>query len=116
MFKHKTVFEEQIMLDDLPESIRAEIVNRVVNNFLETCKVVFWGFQRDIVLPLAIAMKRMPCVEEDIIVREGDEARELYFMILGTADEFALYDSPHEKQLGTINEGSFFGEAELLLR
>ena len=116
MFKHKTVFEEQDMLDDLPESVRAEIVQRVVSNFLEQCKVVFWGFKRDVVLPLAIAMKRMPCTDGETIIREGDDARELYFVVSGRMMEYAMHETPKEVRLGPIHEGGFCGEAELLLK
>lgn len=49
----------------------------------------------------------------EIIVREADEAREMYLIQEGAADVFKMVDGA-EVRLATLDRGSFFGEMSLL--
>ena len=49
----------------------------------------------------------------EVIVREGDEGREMYLIQDGAADVFKSVDGT-EVRLATLERGSFFGEMSLL--
>jgi CRP-like cAMP-binding protein len=49
----------------------------------------------------------------EVIVKEGDEGREMYLIQEGAADVFKLVDG-REVRLATLERGSFFGEMSLL--
>ena len=49
----------------------------------------------------------------EVIVREGDEGREMYLIQDGSAEVFKLVDG-EEVRLATLDRGSFFGEMSLL--
>eukprot|EP00002_Diphylleia_rotans_P039049 TRINITY_DN8962_c0_g6_i1.p1 TRINITY_DN8962_c0_g6~~TRINITY_DN8962_c0_g6_i1.p1 ORF type:complete len:562 (+),score=114.61 TRINITY_DN8962_c0_g6_i1:68-1753(+) len=56
-------------------------------------------------------MKPLTCVPNEIIVYEGDEGNEMYFITSGTVH---IYRSAFPEKVKAIGEGEFFGEMALM--
>ena len=57
MYKHRTIFDEEQLLDELPENMRLDITQRVVRNFIRTYGF-FSSFKESVILPLSLSLRR----------------------------------------------------------
>lgn len=115
MFKYKSVFDEEIIIDELPESIRRVLVDHKVKLFKGDYRFFAHDFTSDIILKTALKMRRMHVQQGTPIVCEGDEARDVYFLIQGQAVvEKASAVDGQMVQVGMIANGMMFGEVELV--
>ena len=122
MYKHKSVFSDvegsregesvlKEIIDELPESIRRHLVEYTANNFKEDYHFLK-DMGADLLLPLTMAIRRIRFPLGETIFFEKDEAREVYFMVNGTAEISRLMTSGPQV-LHRISGGHIFGHVEL---
>ena len=76
------VFDEEEILEELPEAVRRDLVSSMTAGFIEEFSF-FRGISEDILLQLHFSMRRMHLATETEVIKEGDEARDVYFLITG---------------------------------
>eukprot|EP01051_Picozoa_sp_SAG22_P001312 SAG22_NODE_50_length_24611_cov_74.139687_5_plen_181_part_00 len=114
MFKYKSVFDEEVIIEELPESIRQVLVDHKVKLFKSEYRFFAHDFTPDIILKTALKMRRMHVQQGNEIVREGDEARDVYFLIQGQAVVEKKKADGSIAQIGNVANGMMFGEVELV--
>ena len=50
------------------------------------------------------------CVPNDLVFREGDIGKEMYFLTQGIMEVVGCVDTPKEEHYAMLHEGDFFGE------
>ena len=50
------------------------------------------------------------CVPMDLVFREGDVGKEMYFLVKGLLQVVVNVGTEHEEKYGMIQEGDYFGE------
>jgi CRP-like cAMP-binding protein len=50
------------------------------------------------------------CVPNDLVFREGDIGKEMYFLTQGIMEVVGCVDTPKEEHYAVLHEGDFFGE------
>jgi len=55
-------------------------------------------------------VKRASFADGDVIFREGEPSDAAYLVISGFVQIVSGYGSPHQKTLGTLGKGQYFGE------
>jgi CRP/FNR family transcriptional regulator, cyclic AMP receptor protein len=63
--------------------------------------------RRAVVFP---AVKRASFADGDVIFREGEPSDAAYLVISGFVQIVSGYGSPHQRTLGTLGKGQYFGE------
>ena len=125
MFVHKPAFAEKDLLNEIPEALRSTLAHKVTLNFIKSYGF-FSDFRDAVILPLCNSVRRVPAKKCDIIISRGSTAREMYLILHGCVDVYDNYAaaSHHSSQydvydhdpnsLGLIQDGHFFGQAELM--
>ena len=111
MYRHKTIFDEEEMLDELPESARKIMVDGIGESFKSNYQL-FLGCDEEVVVKLFLAMRQMRFVEDKNIVSKGDVAREVYFLIHGNTHVCLHNGSCSAAQNHSTVEGLYAPEAE----
>ena len=75
---------------------------------------LFESADRDFLLDLSLQLKPLGLESEQVIIRSGEEAKEMFLILSGSVQ--ILADGGDANVLATINAGSFFGEVGLLFK
>ena len=59
-------------------------------------------------------MRRMRAECNELVIKEGEVARELYVVVTGAADVFVQWNLPGQMKVGSVSKGALFGEVEML--
>ena len=99
------------ILDSYPQFLKRDCLMHIHLEFIR--KVPFFakvpdGFIRAIITQLQSEL----CLSQDIIIHEGDAAKEMYFLRIGAVDVYAPQSS---RVVVTLKKGAFFGEIGLLM-
>eukprot|EP01052_Picozoa_sp_SAG31_P022773 SAG31_NODE_1831_length_7148_cov_8.788055_1_plen_982_part_10 len=114
MFKYKSVFDEEAIIDELPESIRRVLVDHKIKLFKQDYQFFAHDFTSDVILKISLKMRRLHVLQGSYIVCEGDEARDVYFLIQGQAVVEKKTRTGNTATIGAISPGMMFGEVELV--
>ena len=105
-------FDVQSLLNELPRALRIETQLYIHKNLVT--KVTFFqscdeAFIKEIVQSLDLQV----CLEDAMVVEEGDIAREMYFLRQGEMS--VLEPGGGTRSVATLLEGSYFGEIAVLV-
>lgn len=113
LYKHRSVFDENVILSELSNNIRNQIIIEVHLDFVANCKL-FVGEDRNVVCAFVTRLRPMYHNKGDLIGNEGWIFREMYFLVKGEVEVFIDYEkSPFT--VGIYNTGCYFGDASLIL-
>jgi CRP-like cAMP-binding protein len=103
-------FREDTFLDDLPESMRIEVLLNLTQDLLNKvplfkhCSVSL----RNVLLK---SLKMQINAPDDYVSREGEPGREIYFISRGTVE---ILSGEENQSHGTLGSGEYFGHMSLL--
>ncbi|OQS04106.1 Voltage-gated Ion Channel (VIC) Superfamily, partial [Thraustotheca clavata] len=112
-YRHRSVFDEDSILQHLPSVIRHEVVHHVYRKFI--ARIDFLSeFHEGLVSDMAIAMNPFFVTKEQGIYMQHEIAAHVFFLMKGTAVLLKTYTSQlSEVHLMQIGPGMHFGEVEL---
>jgi voltage-gated potassium channel len=111
IWKHRMGYEESELLDQLPHSLKLDVSLFLKREILE--KVPLFRNTSDRFLQaIALALKPTVALPGDAVVTSGDEANGMYFVSHG---KLRVVAQDGRSVLGTLGEGTFFGEMALVL-
>ena len=107
---NKQAFEEETVLEALPDRLRAEIALHV---HLDTMKkvAIFQNCEPGLLVELVLKLKYSVFSPGDYICRKGDIGREMYIVKKGKLEVVA---EDEVTVFATLKEGSVFGEVSIL--
>eukprot|EP00899_Mesostigma_viride_P014121 jgi/Mesvir1/2270/Mv19312-RA.2 len=109
-WRTRKMMDEMGILRDLPPSLRVEVCMYTCQDLLKT--VPFFEDAEDGFLSSVVTLLRpLVVLEGDVIVREGEVSREMYFIRTGLVQV-----SAGDKFVTQLRSGSYFGEIGLLAR
>mmetsp|Transcript_18147 Transcript_18147/g.30266 ORF Transcript_18147/g.30266 Transcript_18147/m.30266 type:complete len:582 (-) Transcript_18147:1749-3494(-) len=104
-------FDEEEILSEMSSSLRSE-VQLLMNRDLIERVPFFKGADTRFIVRIISALKRRCYAPGDIIMQEGEVAREMYLISQGAVNIV----SNTGKILNTLHDGDFFGEIGILLQ
>ena len=108
-FGRKMGFDEDEMMDDLPYTLRMEVVSHQRYHTLKSC-LLFESLEASLLRRIGFKLTSLVASPGDEIVRENDIGYSMFFLTKG----FANVVSNNPKTLySTVVTGSFFGESAL---
>ena len=110
LWTNKKTLDEEMILNTLPEKLRAEIAIHV---HLDTLKQVsiFSDCEPGLLVELVLKLKPQVFSPGDFICRKGDIGREMYIVKQG---KLQVVSEDCKVVYATLNEGSYFGEISIL--
>jgi CRP-like cAMP-binding protein len=75
---------------------------------------LFGGLCDEALQHLASTLKILKCGADEVIFREGDQAREFYVLLRGEVEIFKALKGGAEARLATLSPGHWFGEMSVL--
>ena len=75
---------------------------------------LFGGLSDEALQQLASNLKILKRAADEVIFREGDQAREFYVLLRGEVEIFKVLNGGAEARLATLNPGHWFGEMSVL--
>lgn len=113
LYKHRSVFDENVILSELSNNIRNQIIIEVHLDFVANCQL-FVGEDRNVVCAFVTRLRPMYHNKGDLIGNESWIFREMYFLVKGEVEVFIDYNqSPFT--VGLYNAGCYFGDESLIL-
>ncbi|CAK4674261.1 unnamed protein product [Aphanomyces euteiches] len=126
-YRHRSVFDEEAILSNLPTVMRNEVVHHVLNKFIS--RIDFLAeFHEGLVSDMAVAMHPFFCIKEEAVYFQNEIAVHVFFLTKGchtrvknvfnsAVGSLSLIKSyPNEAAevtLMTLGAGEHFGEIEL---
>jgi hypothetical protein len=103
-------FREDTFLDDLPESLRIEVLLSLTRDLLDKVPL-FKHCSPSLRNVLLRSLKPQINAPRGYIAREGEPGKEIYFISRGKAE---IVSGPEKKSHGTLEPGEYFGHMSLL--
>ena len=103
-------FDESVIVDELPPSLRAEVSLFLKKDVIEKVPL-FKGAGTDLIRDIALAMHPLVYLPGDYIFRAGDQGKEMFFIGRGTVE---ILGKERESVQATLGDGQFFGEVALV--
>lgn len=75
---------------------------------------LFGGLDDDVLQHLASTLKVLKRGADEVIFRDGDQAREFYVLLRGEVEVFKALKGGAEARLATLSPGHWFGEMSVL--
>ncbi|KAF0717474.1 Aste57867_2264 [Aphanomyces stellatus] len=112
-YRHRSVFDEEAVLGNLPPILRDKVVHHVLKEFIERFDFLA-SYHHSLVTDVAVAMQPTFCLKDETIFHEGEIAVHIYFLVTGTLTVVkSVAKFERVKNLATIYDGQHFGEVEL---
>lgn len=110
LWNNRQALDEESVLDDLPEKLKAEIA---MNVHLETLKrvAIFQECESGLLMQLVLSLKLAVFSPGDCVCRKGDIGKELYIIKRG---KLTVVADDGSTVLATLSEGTVFGEISIL--
>jgi CRP-like cAMP-binding protein len=102
--------DEEILLQELPTNIRAEVANYTYQNVFQNIKF-FKDKDPAFILSFLPCLKRISAEKDEILYNQGKIAEEVYFLLSGRVKMVNLDGFIFRHYV----EGSYFGDIEILL-
>ncbi|KAK9878771.1 hypothetical protein WA026_023751 [Henosepilachna vigintioctopunctata] len=106
----KTIYKEKIILENLSNSLKNEILWHVCQNFI-TRVDIFKEMPPNVMMKLVMMLKQEIYLPNDVVVQTGDIGTEMFFIYVGV---LAVYTATG-KEICHLTDGDHFGEIALLL-
>ncbi|CAK4671621.1 unnamed protein product [Aphanomyces euteiches] len=112
-YRHRSVFDEEAILSNLPTVMRNEVVHHVLNKFIS--RIDFLAeFHEGLVSDMAVAMHPFFCIKEEAVYFQNEIAVHVFFLTKGSLSLIKSYpNEAAEVTLMTLGAGEHFGEIEL---
>ena len=111
-FSKKSVFDEKVILSNLPPKHRKELLMSIYKPYLVQCPLL-QGMELGVMSRLCLMMRPYLAVESDEIVSEREVGEEMYLIMKGAVRLTSkMYPNYNER---TWEDGAFFGELTVLL-
>ncbi len=108
-YRQKHGFDESKFLEGLPDSLKSELSISLKKEAIEKIPL-FEQQNEDFLEEVAVHLKPLVSTPGDYIFKEGDEGKNVYFLISG---ELEVLSGVEEKIVSILHEGDFFGEIAL---
>jgi CRP-like cAMP-binding protein len=92
-FKTQTVFSEQTILNELPPSMRHDLIGAMYRELIEAVPL-FHGLPEDVIHMICMYLHPMPVQKGDVIIREGAIGTEMYIVKSGEVKVTMKNDAP----------------------
>ncbi len=103
--------EEQIIFNDLPDSLRLEVMMQLTKGLIE--KVPLFKYSSEnLKNVLLLALKAKTYDPDSLIVRSGETSKEIFFISEGSMD---IVDESGDKNYGSMTDGDYFGNLSIIL-
>ncbi|MGD8779476.1 MAG: cyclic nucleotide-binding domain-containing protein [Ignavibacteria bacterium] len=109
MFNSRMGYNEDAFLKDLPQSLKTEVALHLKKEVLEKIDL-FKDADVDFIREIALHLKPLVYTPGDIVIRKGDEGKEMFFVVKG---ELAVYSDLKKEPVAVLSDGDFFGEISL---
>ena len=106
--KEKVGYDESSFLEGLPTTLKTEAELELKKNFIVGIPI-FKNASADFVSRIAIKLELFIITPGEILMRQGEEGHEMYFIISGMLD--VIRD---DNSIFLLKEGDFFGEMALV--
>lgn len=106
--KEKVGYDESAFLDGLPTTLKTEAELELKKNFIVGIPI-FKNASVNFVTRIAIKLELVIITPGEILMRQGDEGNEMYFIISGMLDVIR-----NDDPIFLLKEGEFFGEMALV--
>ncbi|ETV77008.1 hypothetical protein, variant [Aphanomyces astaci] len=112
-YSHRSVFDEEAILNNLPTVMRNEVVHHVLNKFIS--RIDFLAeFHEGLVSDMAVAMNPFFCIKDEAVYLQNEIAVHVFFLTKGTVSLVKSYPNQlADTTLMTLTGGQHFGEVEL---
>ncbi|KAK9819773.1 hypothetical protein WJX72_002193 [[Myrmecia] bisecta] len=107
-WKAEKHFDEEEILEELPGSLRTEVCLHTCHDLI-TCVPFFEDAEEGFVTSLVTLLHPQVYLAGDVIIREGEVSREMYFIKAG-----AVQIEVNGNGITVLKKGSYFGEIGLL--
>lgn len=108
-FRQKHGFDESRFLEGLPESLNMELSIALKKDAIEKIPL-FENQDENFLEEVALHLKPTISTPGDYIFKEGDEGKNVYFLVKG---ELEVLSGKDEKIVSVLRDGDFFGEIAL---
>ena len=109
LWEQRLVIDEETILRELPPGLRDEVALHLRRDLVRNVPL-FQNASDAFLRDVALEMHSFVALPGDVIVREGDRGREMFFLSRGVAEAVG----PDGDVLRTMRDGDFFGEIALL--
>ncbi|EQC26504.1 hypothetical protein SDRG_15682 [Saprolegnia diclina VS20] len=112
-YRHRSVFDEDAILKNIPSILRHEVVHHVLRKFV--ARIDFLSeFHEGLVSDMAVAMHPFFVVKNESIFVQHEIAAHVFFLMKGSATLVKSYvNQMGETELMQLSPGVHFGEIEL---
>jgi len=101
---------QQLILKDLPESLRQDVRQNLFKNIIENWDVILDNQYNGVLSSIIQKLELRIIPQEELIIKYGEIAQEMYFIIKGQVNIISS-EGIHLAQIGV---GKNFGEMALL--
>jgi signal-transduction protein with cAMP-binding, CBS, and nucleotidyltransferase domain len=101
---------QQLILKDLPESLRQDVRQNLFKNIIENWDVILDNQDNGVLSSIIQKLELRIIPQEELIIKYGEIAQEMYFIIKGQVNIISS-EGIHLAQIGV---GKNFGEMALL--
>ena len=92
-FKAQTVFSEQVILNELPPSMRHDLIADLYRDLIEAVPL-FHGLPDDVIHMICLCLHPMPVQKGDVIIKQGAIGTEMYIVKSGEVKVTMKNDAP----------------------
>ncbi|ETV96450.1 hypothetical protein H310_10203 [Aphanomyces invadans] len=112
-YRHRSVFDEEAILNNLPTVMRNEVVHHVLSKFIS--RIDFLAeFHEGLVSDLAVAMNPFFCIKDEAVYLQNEIAVHVFFLTKGEVSLVKSYPNQlADTTLLTLTSGKHFGEVEI---
>ncbi|RHY29590.1 hypothetical protein DYB32_005041 [Aphanomyces invadans] len=112
-YRHRSVFDEEAILNNLPTVMRNEVVHHVLSKFIS--RIDFLAeFHEGLVSDLAVAMNPFFCIKDEAVYLQNEIAVHVFFLTKGEVSLVKSYPNQlADTTLLTLTSGKHFGEKAL---
>lgn len=110
LWKNFRGVRQQLILKDLPESLRQDVRQNLFKNIIENWDVILDNQDNGVLSSIIQKLELRIIPQEELIIKYGEIAQEMYFIIKGQVNIISS-EGIHLAQIGV---GKNFGEMALL--
>jgi CRP-like cAMP-binding protein len=108
---HHRGLDEQLILNDLPDPLRLEVMMQLTRDLLENVPLFKYS-SPNLKNVLLLALKAKTYDPGSLLARPGETAKEIFFISMGDVD---IIDQAGDKKYATLSSREYFGHLSLIL-
>lgn len=106
IYYQKFGYDEENFINKLPKSLAGEVSYYIKKDLISKIPL-FHDASQEFIEEIAIHLKPIVVVPNSFVFREGDVAKEMYFVVSG---KLKVIIETEKKEIAELNNGDFFGE------